>query len=423
MTQRRPQAVCAPEPVPASFSASVFLFCAGWDPGPSPAPPEGDGGNDGKAGAAPSLLAQALDHFGREGFDGVVLSPGDPPRAGHDPLATWQDEALRMSDVLLLCAGSAADGAELGALWGEWQRTGRVVVFAPPPPPGAKDPVIVRAALRTRAPVGRTLAEAVRHAVGLLRGGVLRRGGERAVPLMLWKSPSFQSWYRALRRAGHRLDDALVEWTYRSRGGGRPPLLWAMRPRVYIPSERRHKAGEVVIGRTDVSATVLYHRPRPRDGAPADWRDTVVVLVREFRSAVRNGTGFGLMLPGGSAAQASEREQDPRRTALKEIIEETGLNLSPEQLEPVGEPGSGGQRAGDRQLMASLSSHHAHVYRAELRDEQLALLRADSAGTNPHGANPNERCYVTLRSVRELLADPDLDWSQLGMVLLALQPA
>lgn len=332
MTPRRPQAVCAPEPVPASFSASVFLYCAGRDPGPAAAPPGDPGGNGshgGKADPAPSLLLQALDHFGREGFDGVVLSPGDPPRVAHDPLATWQDEALRMSDVLLLCAGSAAEGAELGALWGEWQSTGRVVVFAPPPPPGDKDSLIVRSALRLRAPVGRTLAEAVRHTVGLLRGGVVRRGGERAVPLMLWKSPSFQSWYRALRRAGHRLDDALVEWTYRSRGGGRPPLLWAMRPRVYIPSERRHKAGEVVIGRTDVSATVLYHRPRPRDGAPADWRDTVVVLVREFRSAVRNGTGFGLMLPGGSAAQASEREQDPRRTALKEIVEETGLNLSP----------------------------------------------------------------------------------------------
>lgn len=419
MTPRRPQAVCAPEPVPASFSASVFLFCPGRGPGPAQDPA------DDKGGAEASTLALLLEHFGREGFDGVVLSStgSQPGRTSYEQLATWQDEALRMSDVLLLCAGSASESAELGELWGAWQRTGRVVVFAPPASPGTSDSAIVRSALRLRAPVGRSLAEAVHHCMGLLRGGVVRRGGERAVPLMLWRSPSFQSWYRALRRAGHRLDDALVEWTYRSRGGGRPPLLWAMRPRVYIPSERRHKAGEVVIGRTDVSATVLYHRPRPRsDGAPADFRDTVVVLVREFRSAVRNGSGFGLMLPGGSAAQASEREQDPRRTALKEIVEETGLEISPEQLEPVGEPCANGQRAGDRQLMASLSSHHAHLYRAELRDEQLALLRADSAGINAHGANPNERCYVTLRSVRELLTSPDLDWSQLGMVLLALQP-
>ena len=402
MAPPRPQAVCAPEPVPAAFSASVFL--AGGE--------TSDTSDDSSAAPRGAVLAHALDLLGSKGFDGVVLSPqprdGARPESGERLLA-WQEEALRLSDVLLLCVGGARGSlpSHDAELWGQWQRSGRMVLFAPGPA-GAESPLL-RAAAKAGVPVGRTLAEAVQHCLGLLRGSALRRGGERAVPLPLWRSPSFQSWYRALRRAGHRLDDAQVEWTYRSRGSGRPPLLWAMRPRVYIPTERRHKAGEVVVGRTDVSATVLYHR-----GGGRGLRDTLVVLVREFRSAVRNGSGFGLMLPGGSSAQASEREQDPRRTALKEVHEETGLLLEAAQLEAV--------PAGDRQLMASLSSHHAYLYRAELSDAQLAHLQADAAGSRSHGANPNERCYVTLRTVGSLLADQDLDWSQLGMVLLALQP-
>jgi 8-oxo-dGTP pyrophosphatase MutT (NUDIX family) len=386
--------------VPAAFSASVFL--AG-----------GETSDDDSSSVAPrgAPLAHALELFAGKGFDGVVLST--QPRDGARPeaaerLLAWQEEALRLSDVLLLCLSGSRPSlpSHDAELWGQWQRSGRVVLLAP----GSAESPLVRAAVKGGVPVGRTLAEAVQHCMGLLRGSALRRGGERAVPLPLWRSPSFQSWYRALRRAGHRLDDAQVEWTYRSRGNGRPPLLWAMRPRIYIPTERRHKAGEVVVGRTDVSATVLYHR-----GGARDFRDTLVVLVREFRSAVRNGSGFGLMLPGGSSAQASEREQDPRRTALKEVHEETGLLLDAAQLEAV--------QAGDRQLMASLSSHHAYLYRAELSDAQLAHLQADAAGSRSHGANPNERCYVTLRTVGSLLTDQDLDWSQLGMVLLALQPS
>lgn len=405
MAQPRPQAVCAPEPVPAAFSASVFLAAEGASPESSS--PRG------------GVLQQALEHFAGKGFDGVVLSPsprGRAPEPTESPepqeqrerLAAWQEEALRLSDVVLLHLGPGASlSMEAAVLWGQWQRSGRIVVCAPDPGSGP-EPALVRAAIKAGVPVGRSLAEAVHLCTLLLRGGALRRGGERAVPLILWRSPSFQSWYRALRRAGHRLDDAQVEWTYRSRGNGRPPMLWAMRPRIYITPERRHKAGEVVVGRTDVSATVLYHR-----GGARDVRDTVVVLVREFRSAVRNNSGFGLMLPGGSSAQASEREQDPRRTALKEVHEETGLLLEAAQLEAV--------HAGDRQLMASLSSHHAYLYRAELSDPQLALLRAEAASSRAHGANPNERCYVTLRTVRELMTESELDWSQLGMVLLALQ--
>ena len=384
------QVLCALEPLPPAFSASIFL-----------------GGVPGRwRREAVELLCQA-------GFDGVMIvpeprrrqAPGSASAEPLDPerLSQWQEEALRHSDALLLWLGDGgAHDPEVAELWGQWQRSSRVSLGAP----AATDSAIRRTASRQRIPVHATLAETVTHCLSLLHPGALRRGGERAVPLILWRSPGFQSWYKALRAAGHRLDDAQLEWNYRSKSAGRPPLLWAMRPRVFLPSEHRHKSGEVVVGRSDVSATVLYYRQGLRRA------ETIVALVREFRSAVRNHKGYGLMLPGGSAAQATEREQDARVTALKEVAEETGLRLAPTQLQEV--------PAGDRQLAASLSCHHSHLFRAELSEGQLHQLRATAAAGRPLGANPNERCFVTLRTLRELQEDPDLDWSQLGMLLHAL---
>lgn len=386
------QIVCATEPLPTAFSASLFL-----------------------AGGKGSWRREAVQLVDQAGFDGVILvpEPRSTPRPGTagperpvdvGRLLQWQDEALRHSDVLLLWLGEGgAEDAQAGELWGRWQRSARVCLGAPP----GTDSALTRSAARLRIPVYPSLAETVAHALSLLHPGALRRGGERAVPLLLWRSPGFHSWYKALRGAGHRLDDAHLEWSYRSKAAGRPPLLWALRPRVFLPTEHRHKFGEVVIGRSDISATVLYYR----QGLPSRL-DTLVVLVREFRSAVRNQSGYGYMLPGGSAAQATEREQDARATALKEVSEETGLRLIPSQLEAI--PG------GSRQLLASLSCHHAHLFRAELTTAQLQELKATAAAGRPLGANPNERCYVILRSLRELQHDPDFDWSQLGMLLHAL---
>lgn len=382
MPPSRPHIVLPLAPIPPAFTASLFV--AGV-PGPWTQ-------------AVVSALEQA-------GWDGVVYLPGtlDETAATRAELGRWREEALHHSDGVLIWLG---DGAEadpwLHELWGSWQRSSRVVLGVPP------DQAAPESASRLHLPVARSPGEAVEQALAMLRPGQSRRGGERTVPLLLWRSPGFAAWYQALRKAGHRLEDAQLEWSYRSRGAGRPPLLWALRPRVFVMGERRHKSGEVVIGRTDISASVLYYPSQSGDPL-----DTLVALVREYRSAVRNRLGFGLMLPGGSAAMASERSADPRTTAQREVAEETGLQIEPAQFVPID--------AGDRQVAASLASYHCHLFRVRLRDDQLQALQATAAGGKPNGANIGERCFVTVRTVRELLASPDLDWSQLGMVLHALE--
>lgn len=382
MPASKTQAVLPLQPIPPAFSASLFV-----------------------AGVPGPWTDAVVATLGQAGWDGVVFLPtptdeGDASK--RNELARWRDEALRHSDGVLLWLGDGGHSEPwLFELWGAWQRSSRIVLGVP------KEQPVPDSAGRLHIPIARTVAEAVEQSLHMLRPGQPRRAGERSVPLLLWRSPGFAAWYHALRKAGHRLEDAQLEWSYRSRAAGRPPLLWALRPRVFVVGERRHKSGEVVIGRTDVSASVLYY---PDDSG--DVLDTLVVLVREYRSAVRNRLGFGLMLPGGSAAMASERSHDPRQTAQREVTEETGLHIDPTQFVPVD--------AGDRQVAASLASYHCHLFRVLLRDDQLRALQEMAASGQSNGANVGERCFVTLRTVRELLASPDLDWSQLGMVLHAL---
>lgn len=385
--------VRALEPIPQSFVASLFLA------GPRRASGE----------ASDPWHQQALALLRAAGYEGIVYLPeareGTAPASlDEERLGRWESEALRHADAVLfwLPEDQPAD-APLAEHWGALRRSGRVVIGGGAAA-RARQPLWFDGKLRI--PSAASLPDTVQLLWPLLRPGALRRGGERAVPLHLWRSPSFQRWYRALRGAGNHLDDLDVEWSYRLRAPtGRPPLIFALRPRIWVRAERRHKAGEVVVGRADVSATVLYHR-----GAAA--LDTEIALVREFRSAGGNGTGFVWELPGGSAEHAADRDHDPRVTAAREVEEETGLRIHPDQLQEVPQ--------GARQVAATILSHRAHLFRAELQDEQLAQLRQTEREGRSHGANAGERCYVVMRSLRQILDGGELDWGQVGMILLAL---
>lgn len=376
----RPTVVCLGEALPPAFAASVYVA----------------------GGASPAWLDELLAQLAGAAFDGVIFVPevrSGAAIADANRHEAWCSEALAISDVLVLHAAEAYTPSTL-SLWADWSRTGRMILSGPRSE-GLSRPSAQRLLCAD------TPADVATLVLKFLRPGAIRRAGERTIPLSLWRSPSFQSWYRALTRAGHFLEEVSVEWTHRSRGIGRPPFLWAVRPRVRVRGERRQLSGEVVIGRADVSVSVLYHRLP--ETAPLD---TLVVLVREFRAAVRNRGGFAWMLPGGSAAQAGERRSDPRQTAVQEVFEETGLRLPPEQLHAV--------HAGDRQLVASLASYHAQIFRAELTDDQLATLRATAAEGKALGATPSERCFVSVRRLGDVLQDPDFDWSHLGMLMFAL---
>lgn len=380
------EVIYAHETPPDELCASIFLA------GPTP-----------RDEGTPSWRPEALRLLAARGFDGVVFVP--EPRDGrwvrdYDGQVAWEEAHLHMADVALFWVPRTL--RHMPALttndeWGTHKHSGKVVFGAPPE--AEKVRYQMHYAEKLGVPTAQTLEGLVAAALDLIGGGARRRGGERCVPLHVWRTAAFQSWYAALVAAGHRLDGARLEWLCRSGPRRRWLFLWALRVDVHVPQESRNKRGEVVIGRPDVAAVVMVRRA-------AEWASTQVVLVREFRSAVRNARGVVLELPSGSSFDAS---LEPAGVAVEEVHEETGLRVDADRLRPVA----------SRQVAATLLGHHASLFAVDLRDDEMEWLIAHQ-GTQ-RGSYGGERTHVEVRRVGDLLASDEVDWSTLGMILAAVR--
>jgi hypothetical protein len=373
--------VHAGERPPADWHAAVFLA------GPTPRRPE-----------TGSWRPEAIELI-REQWRGdgrlVVFDP--ERRDGHygdyAGQIEWEERSLHLADEVIFYV--PREPATMPAFttnveWGMWHDTGRVVFGAPPTAPGNR--YLLHYADKQGVPTATTSAGTVAAALRKIGPGAHREGGEREVPLLIWRTESFQRWYEAQRGAGNALRAARVVWTFRGRG--RALAYWALHVHVYVAGEDRVKRNEVVISRPDISAVALYRR-----GAALD--DTTVVLVREFRSAAATPDGFVHELPGGSGPG------DPLGQAVSELDEETGLVLEPARL----------RAHGSLQAAATLSAHRVHLFSAEITAAELDQLRA----SGPHGVVADgERTHVEIRTYGQIRSDGLVDWATLGLLAEAL---
>lgn len=306
------------------------------------------------------------------------------------------EAALRRADHILILMPAGEDGIWDSEYWGYWTArdpTRLVVVAASEAEGGA-----VQRARRLEIPVHATLAAACKALA--CDGGQFRRGGECDVPLHVWRTKAFQSWYAAQRAAGNVLLGAVVEWVFRV--GGRFVLFWALHVDIHVASENRRKSNEVVIGRPDIVAVVLY-----RPGA--SLLDAEVALVREYRSSAVTLDGSILEIPCGSLSVA---DNEPRDAAVREVGEEIGLRLPSAAFRPHTV----------RQVVGTLSVHRAHVFSALLSEDQVADLRSrEKSGTSYGVVEDSERTYVRVRTIGQLLNDTSIDWSTLGVILSVLR--
>ncbi|MFI6980025.1 nucleoside 2-deoxyribosyltransferase domain-containing protein [Embleya sp. NPDC050154] len=376
--------VNSPDEPPREWDASVFLA------GPTP-----------RAAHVASWRPAALKLLGERwrGPGRLVVFVPEPADGHswptHQVQRDWELRNLDRSDrVLFWIPRDLRDlpGLTTNDEWGWLKDSGRAVLGTPPDAPHVR---YQRAyALGHDVPVRDTLAETIDTVLEAVGAGEPRADGERDIPLNVWLTRAFADWYAAQRAAGNTLLGGRIAWVWRRRAA---TWLWAAHVRVAIAAEGgRVKDDEVVLGRPDVTAVVLYRRAEP---VPA----STVVLVREFRSAARTGDGFVREFPGGSGRTAVD--------GCAEVAEETGLALAPERL----------RAHGSRQLAGTLAAHHAHVYSAELTEAELALLRSVPG---PHGvAGDGERTHVEITTYGELLRDGCVDWSTLGMLAAVLAGA
>jgi len=375
--------VHANETPPESWAGSVFLA------GPLPRA-------DNAVSWHPAAIRSLREQWQGEGTL-VVFSP--EPRGGlesdYDGQIAWEERFLNIADVILFWV--PRDLATMPAFttnieWGVWHRSGKAVVGAPEDAPG--NTYLFRQADARGVPSAFTLDGTVAHALDQIGPGALRSGGEREIPLLVWRNESLQRWTTAQREAGNTLLGARVEWTFRV-GPAKAVHYWALHVSVHVAAEDRVKDNEVVLSRPDLAVAVLY-RPAP------ELDDTVVVLVREFRSSASTADGFVREPPGGSGPGPVDAAQ-----ALAEVEEETGLVLTADRLRPLG----------SRQVAATVSAHHALLFAAAITDAELEGLRAVPG---PHGVGGGEVTWVEIATFGEIRKGARVDWATLGMITQAL---
>jgi 8-oxo-dGTP pyrophosphatase MutT (NUDIX family) len=378
---------CGEEP-PTSFSGSIFLVGS---------PPTG---------LVSSWHSEALAHLAALSFEGVVFVPefrdGQARPAGN-AVAEWERRSLERADVIVFWAPEELAGwrNDVSALveFGFWLESGKSILGVDVAVPS--DGLLGIYATHANVPVARSLRGALELAATRIGPGAIRTDGERDVPLHIWRLPLFQNWYRSQREAGNRLHAARVVWTFRI-GSDLDIFVWALHVDIYVSAEDRHKTNEVVIGRPDIATVVLFR-------AAQSLLDSEIVLVREFRSPARTRDGCVWELPGGSYSQG---EFEARVVAVRECAEETGLRLEAERL----------KMHAPRQLASTLSAHQAHLFSVSLRSDEMDRLR--TVFGEPQGVvDDTERTYVHIRTLRQILAEPLVDWSMMGMIFSALHSA
>lgn len=384
------QVIYATEAAPATVTQSIFLA------GPSP-----------RGAADLNWRPEALAILERLGFSGTVFVPlprnGDWPTQ-YDDQVSWELRHLNMADVIAFWV--PRDKERLPAFttnveYGLFINSGKCVLGFPPTAPHMR--YLASLAKDRAVPVHDNLEATLRTAVEKAGAPAERAGGERDVPLHIWRLPAFQRWLERQKAAGNRLDGARLMWSAPAQGGRGGIFSFALWVDVFIAAENRHKTNEFIISRPDIACVVAYAKA-------ADPREAEIAIIREFRSPARTADGFIREIPGGSSWSP---EEDPLATAAHELIEETGLSVAPERLRPVG----------DRQLCGTLTTHQAHVFACELTADEMAYLRQQQHDGTKHGvAADTERTYVEVRRLHDLL-DPSssaLDWSTLGMILTVI---
>ncbi|MEK9186613.1 MAG: nucleoside 2-deoxyribosyltransferase domain-containing protein [Patescibacteria group bacterium] len=378
------------ETAPAVWLKSIFLA------GPSP-----------RSLNVKSWRSEAIILLEKAGYDGVVFVPEN--RSGktvyednYEKSIDWEHQNLYRSDIILFWVPRnlrTMPAFTTNVEFGLFANSGYVVFGAPPR--ATKNRYLKLVCEKFLIPKYDDLASSIKTALEKIGDGAPRSDGERDIPLLVWRRSSFQEWYLALRKAGNRLDYAKL--VYSCRPKEQFVYSWIIEAKIFIGSEKRHKTNEIVISRGDISSVVLYRRA-------SNLLDTEIVLAREFRSPVRNSDGFVWENPGGSSPNPNI---DPLEVAIEEVYEENGLRLDPKRLAPLG----------SRQLAATFSAHHAHLFKVELTAEEINWFRSQKGvarGVNLGKSETGERVYTEVTTIREILENNLVDWSNLGMIFVAL---
>lgn len=404
------QLVYANEPLPKSWTSAIFLA------GPTPRSDKATG-----IPTAESWRPLAIAYLESIGYDGVVFIPEDRHgimRHSYDDQIAWEELCLNAADVIIFWVPRdltlitlnpakpdiqtlAMPAFTTNAEYGVWiTRDPARVVFGAPPE-AKKNDYLRYYGEEHHIPMCETLhatCDAALTKIGDV-GNTERTGGERHIPLHIWRTASFKNWYKNLKTAGNRLESAKVEWVFRVGPEMQTVFFWILHVNVYITAEDRYKTNEIILGRPNISTIMLYEKAD-------NILETRIVLVKEFRSPISDSGGYVYELTGGSSW---EENIDPIQTAVEECHEEAGILLPQERF----------VEHDRRQLCATSLAHRAHLFSAELSREEMDAVASSSHVVRGVEAD-TERTWAQVWTYQRILEEKHVDWSMLGMIASVL---
>lgn len=372
--------VYAHEPMPAEVTSSIFLA------GPTPRSPD-----------ISSWRPEAIRVLQDIGYSGTVFVPES--RDGqyseeYDDQVGWEETAMHRADVILFWVPrdlQSMPAFTTNVEFSRWEDSGKVVYGRPENAPKTRylDSYACKYGFNPRNSLKDTCLEAVTR-IEFWSGfhPTHRMHEECNVPLNVWVTPHFQSWYRNLKAAGNRLQEFRTLMVY-PQTANTEVFCWVGKVSVWISAEQRLKSNEFVVARPDIFCVALMSGEE-------------IVLVREFRAPVSNPCGYVFELPGGS----SKPGQSALKAAREELREETGIDIPEHRFEHID----------SRQVAATILSHQAHLYKVVLSDgeaEHVHQLRQD--GVSLGAEEDSEKTWPEVHYLPTIFKSP-VDWTMLGMI-------
>jgi hypothetical protein len=240
-------------------------------------------------------------------------------------------------------------------------------------------------------PVYLTLESLLKDAVNKLGEGALRIDGETYIPLFIWNTKQFQTWYTQQKTNGNSLKEAEVRFHSKMKDQSLYSfVLWV---NIWIHQENRFKSNEFLFSRKHISVVLPYYEEN---------NSIKVILIKEFRSSVNNKMAYVYDLPGGSS---DDEFADEKLTAQEELHEEAGLLV--EDLNRF-------VFIGKRQLMATIAPHLASVYKLKLTKEEFKIMK-NMENTSKILGIDDEKTYIQIIDTKDIKQYP-LDYSVLGII-------
>jgi 8-oxo-dGTP pyrophosphatase MutT (NUDIX family) len=329
----------------------------------------------------------------------------DSPEWTYDNQIHWEETARQLSDLIVFYVDRTIDrnfkdlgmpGFTTNVEFGLDFYSGKIVYGRPTT--ADKCNYLDTICKNTNKPIFDNLSKLIDFSVAQLGLGSIRENGEIYIPLFIWKTLQFQDWYANLKLAGNRLENAKL--LHHVKFSNQMVFCYLLSVNIWIEKEQRYKSNEFVFSRTDISSVVAYY-PTPSD--------IKIVLVKEFRSPVNNSQGYVYELPGGSSVNENV---NPQMNAQHELSEEIGLTIDDFNRFKL---------VATRQLMATLSSHKAHVYSIKLTLDEIIQLENYQKSNKTFGLQTDtEITSVEVVNLSDIFQYP-LDYSMLGMIYEAIK--